>query len=111
MKVKSKHSTKSVSHCGKDRRKSGSDLTQGLVATFGGMLDAAKDGNILSAAITIVNKDKNVRNIILLREDCGHQLISGSVYTTQQTMRLSDENRSGRARALPPVPGFRRFAA
>jgi hypothetical protein len=111
MKLKSKHAIKNANHQGKDRCKSATDLTQSLVATFGGMLDAAEDGDILSAAITIVNKDKNVRNIVILREDCQHQLISGSVYVTQRAMRLSDESRSERARALPAVPGFRRFTA
>jgi hypothetical protein len=102
---------KNANHNGKGRRKSVTDLEQSLVAAFSGTLDGVKDGGILSAAIAIVNKDKNVRNIVILREDCEHQLISGLVYATQRAMRLSDDRRSEKARSLPPVPGFRRFAA
>jgi hypothetical protein len=64
-------------------------VNEDLVMELSTMLEMAKRGEIVAAAITAVDRDGEVRNMVVGTEDTTHQLISGSVIATQFIMGIA----------------------
>jgi hypothetical protein len=68
---------------------SSGQVNEDLVMELSAMLEMAKRGEIVAAAVTSVDKDGKVGNMVVGTEDTTHQLISGSVIATQFIMGIA----------------------
>jgi hypothetical protein len=79
-----------------DGNGSGGQVNEDLVMELSKLLEMAQRGQIAAAAITAVDRNGEVGNVVVGTEDTTHQLISGSVLATQFIMGVAlDRHPSG----------------
>lgn len=79
----------------RDGNGSGGQVNEDLVMELSAMLKRAEKGEIVAAAITAVDRDGEVGNMVVGTQETTHQLISGSVVATQFIMGVAFNGHPG----------------